>query len=101
MTQPIVIYIIVYKFICNSYTMGCLPQGGGGGGVGTLIFSGIRRLGLFLGFFRKINNFLGMKILWIFLWGHHKIGLVLASFLCILGTFLRSKVQNWDILGGC
>ena len=30
-------------------------------------------------------------------WGHHKIGLVLGSFLCILGSFLRSKGQNWDI----
>ena len=32
----------------------------------------------FLGFFRK-NEFLGgMKILWIFFWGHHKIGLYLG-----------------------
>ena len=58
--------------------------GGGGGGGGTLIFSYIRRLGSFFGVqnfefqdflgFRKINIFLGMKILWIFFWGHHKIG---------------------------
>ena len=62
--------------------------GGGGGGGGTLIFSHIRRLGLFLGVqkilnfnifwgFQKNEYFLGgMKILWIFLGGHHKIGLV-------------------------
>ena len=40
----------------------------------------------------------------IFFWGgggHHKIGLVLGSFLCILGTFFKVKVQNWDIFWGC
>ena len=58
----------------------------GGGRGGTLIFSYIRRLGsffwgskflisIFLGDFRKINIFGGMKSLWIFLGGHHKIGL--------------------------
>ena len=51
----------------------------GGGGGGNLIFSHIRRLGLFLGFkilnfnnywvFRKMNIFLHMKILWIFFGG--------------------------------
>ena len=52
-----------------------------------MIFSHIRRLGLifwvqnsefqyFLGFSEKIIFFWGMKILWIFLVGHHKIGLV-------------------------
>ena len=62
-----------------------IPRGGGGG---TLIFSYIRRLGpffwvqnfefrYFLGVFRKINIFLGMKILWIFFGGHHRIGLYL------------------------
>ena len=35
-----------------------------------------------------------MKILWIFLGGHYKIGLHLGSFLCILGSFLKVKVQN-------
>ena len=28
-----------------------------------------------MGVLRKINIFWGMKILWIFFWGHHKIGL--------------------------
>ena len=32
----------------------------------------------FLGVFRKMNIFGGMKILWIFFWGHHKIGLYLV-----------------------
>ena len=52
-----------------------------------MIFSYIRRLGpffwvqilnfdIFLGF-QKNKYFLGMKILWIFFWGHHKIGLYL------------------------
>ena len=55
---------------------------------GTLVFSYMRRLGPFFGVqnfefryffwvFRKINIFLGMKILWIFFGGHHKIGLYL------------------------
>ena len=53
------------------------PHGGRGGG--NLIFSHIRRLGLFFGFkilnfnnywvFRKMNIFLDMKILWIFFGG--------------------------------
>ena len=58
--------------------------GGGGGGDGTLIFSYIRRRGYVFGFkilkfsfFGLSENeyFLGMKILWIFLGGHHKIRL--------------------------
>ena len=57
------------------------------GGGGTLIFSYIRRRGpffwvqisefqYFLGFSEKLIFFGGMKILWIFFGGHHKIGLV-------------------------
>ena len=38
-----------------------------------------------------------MKILWIFFWGRHKIGLYLGVFLCILGSFLKVIVQNEDI----
>ena len=63
-----------------------ISRGGGGGG-GTLIFSYIRRLGsffcskfrisIFLGFSEN-KYFLDMKILWIFIWGHHKIGLYLG-----------------------
>ena len=60
------------------------------GGGGTLVFSYIRRLGsffglktlnfnIFLGFSEKlIIYFWGMKILWIFFGGHHKIGLYLG-----------------------
>ena len=82
---------------------------------GTLIFSNIRRLGPFLGVinfefqyfffwgggggFRKINIFWGMKILWIFLGGHLKIGLVLVFFLCTLASFLKVNIQNRDFLG--
>ena len=61
-----------------------VPRGGGGGG--TLIFVYIRRLGSFFlvqnfefqyswGVFRKTVFWGGMKILWIFFWGHFKIGL--------------------------
>ena len=68
--------------------------GGGGGGGGFYYFHTFVGSGHFLGFkilnfndffffgggggFRKINIFWGMKILWIFLWGHHKIGLYLG-----------------------
>ena len=57
-------------------------QGGAGGwGGGTLIFSHIRRLGPFFwvqnsefqyfwGFSEKLLFLGGMKILWIFFWGH-------------------------------
>ena len=66
------------------------PGGGGGGagGGGTLIFHtyigsghffGSKfRISIFWGVFRKMNIFGGMKILWIFFWGHHKIGLYLG-----------------------
>ena len=70
-------------------TKALLP-GGGGGGV-NLIFSYIHRLGSFLGVqnfefhhlgggggIRKMNIFWGLRILWIFLWGHHKKGLYLG-----------------------
>ena len=62
----------------------CAVPGGGGGG--TLIFSHIRRLGLFLGFktlnfnifggFQKNENFLGYEDFVDIFGGHHKIGLV-------------------------
>ena len=55
---------------------------------GTLIFLCKRRLGSFFGVqnfkfqyfwgFQKKNIFWGMKILWIFFGGHHKIGLYLV-----------------------
>ena len=70
---------------------GSRPPGGG-----TLIFSYIRRLGsfffgsnfrfsIFFRVFKKKNIFLGMKILWIFFWGHPKIGLVLG----VVSVFFR------------
>ena len=67
---------------------GLIPRG-----LGTLIFSYIRQLGPFFGdqnfefqffeVFRKMNIFLGIKILCIFFRGYHKLGLVLGSFLCM------------------
>ena len=40
-----------------------------------------------------------MDIFFFFFWGggrgNHKIGLVLGVILCILGSFLKVKVQNW------
>ena len=49
------------------------------------------------GVLRKMNIVLGLKILLIFFWGHLKIGLVLGSFLCNLGSFFKVK----DIFWGC
>ena len=76
------------------------PQGG------TLIFSYIRRLEsifwgqnfefqyIFWGVFRKMINFLGIKILWIFFWGHHKIGLYLGIISMHFRAIFKVKVQN-------
>ena len=72
-------------------------------GGGTLIYSYIlRRLGPYfwlkiLNFnifrvFRKINVFWGMKILWIFFGGHHKIGLILGV-MCLLKTYATKYLQ--------
>ena len=56
--------------------LGSEPQGGGGGGGGILYFH--TYVGSGLRFSQKMNIFLGMKILWIFWGGHHKIGLYLG-----------------------
>ena len=77
-----------------------------------LIFSYIRKLGPFYFWFKILNfNIFGgfQKNEYFFLYenfvdiflGHHKIGLYLGGpFLCILGYFLKVKVQNggyfWD-----
>ena len=50
--------------------------------------------------FRKINILGGMKILWIFFWVITKLDYIKRSFLCILGSFLKVKVQNGGIFGG-
>ena len=68
------------------YSVVTVPPGGWAGG--TLICSYVGsghflggskiKISIFLWIFRKINNFLGMKILLIFFWGHHKIELYLG-----------------------
>ena len=83
---------------------------GGGGGVGegsTLIFSYIRRRGLFFWVqnfevqffsgFQKNEHFLGMKILWIFLGDHHKIRLYLGVISMHFWVFFKVNVPNGDI----
>ena len=69
--------------------------------VGTLIFSHIRFSGHFWGFkilnfnifagFQKMNIFGGIKILWIFLWGYHKIGLFLGVISMHFRVFLLDQ----------
>ena len=72
-----------------------------------MIFSYIRRLGsffwvqnfefqYFFWFFRKINIFWGMKILWIFFWCHHKIELYLGVISIHLGTVSGSGTGPLD-----
>ena len=65
--------------ITGTLKMKYLSQGEGGGGYSDIF---IHTLAHFLGFkilnwvFRKINSFLGIKILWIFLGGPHKMGYI-------------------------
>ena len=70
--------------------------GGGGGGSTLAIFWGFKIL--------IFNFFFGgggaQMILWIFLGGHHKIGLYLEV-ISILGTFLKVKVQIGGYFWGC
>ena len=42
----------------------------------------------------NFNIFLGMKILWIFLWGHHKIGLRLVVIFMHFRAFFKVNVRN-------
>ena len=80
-------------------------------GWGTLIFSCIRRLGSFFwvqicefqyfwGVLRKMNVFWGMKILWIFLWGQPKIGLVLEVISMYFRVFSKGKYTESVYFGG-
>ena len=41
-----------------------------------------------------MNNFWGMKILWIFLGGQHKIEQVLGVICMHLGSFLKVNIEN-------
>ena len=76
----------------------------------TLIFSYIRRRGLFFGVqnfkvqlfsgFQKNEYFLGMKILWIFFGDHHKIRLYLGVNSMHFWVFFKVNVQNGCIFGG-
>ena len=78
---------------------------------GTLKCSFIRRLGpfywgskfwisIFFGVFRKINIFWGMKILWIFFGGHHKIGLYLGVISMYFRVFSWGKGTEWGYFLG-
>ena len=42
----------------------------------------------------------GIKILWIFLGGITKLDYIQGAFLCILGPYLKVKVQNGNIFWG-
>ena len=53
----------------------------------------------FSGFQKKLI-FLGMKILWIFLGGHHNIRLYLGVISMHFWVFFKVNVQNGGILGG-
>ena len=89
-------YLACWQDKRGKFGRGSGPRGG------TLIFSHICRLGLFfwgskfwisifLGVFRKMNIIGGFEDFVDIFWGHHKIGLVWGSFLCILGSFFKVK----------
>ena len=94
--------------LCHVIFLQTVP---GGRGDGTLIFSYIGRHGYFFGVqnfkvqffsgFQKKLIFLGMKILWIFLGGHHKIRLYLGVIFMHFWVFFKVSVQNGGILEGC
>ena len=54
-----------------------------------------------LGVFRKMNIFEGMKILWIFICGHHKTGLYLEVISKHFKVFLKSRYRMGDSFWGC
>ena len=60
---------------------------GGGGGFKIMNFN------IFWGY-QKNNIFWGYEDFVDFLWGHYKIELYLGSFLCILGSFLKVKLER-------
>ena len=105
-------FLVLDPYFFKEAIFFCMMEPWGGD---TLILSHIRRLGLFLGFkilnfnifgvFRKMNIFFDiMKILLIFFGGGGGSSHNWASFRVIsmhFGSFLKSKVQNWDIFWGC
>ena len=52
------------------------------------------------GVFRKMNIILGMKILWVFFWGHHKIGLYLGVISMHFRVFPQGQGTEWGIFFG-
>ena len=50
-----------------------------------------------MGFFRKLDIFWGMKILWIILGGHHKIGLYLKVISVHFRVFSEGQGTEWKI----
>ena len=74
-----------------------------GGGGGTLIFSYIRRFWLFLGVQNFEFQYFGggiQKIVWIFLGGHHKIGLYLEVISMYFRVFSEAQGTEWRIFFG-
>ena len=80
------------------------------GGYSWYFHTYISRLGQFLGstfwisvyfgIFRKMNIFWGMKILWIFFGGRHKIGLYLGVISMHFRVFSSGQVTEWRIFLG-
>ena len=84
--------------------------GRGGGGGGSDIFHTYLGLCYFFGFdffefqyfggFQKTEYFWGMKILWIFFWGHHKIGLYLEVISMHFRGFSEGRGTEWRTFFG-
>ena len=91
--------ILHLRSVCP-FVLQCVCVGGGGGG--TLIFSYTRRLWLFWGvqiFEFQYIFFLGgvWEGLWIFLGGHHKIGLYLEVISMHFRVFSEGHGTEWRI----
>ena len=93
--------ILVKPLLSHLHKAGFLHRGGGGGvlwyfhtyvGSGYFLWFKILNFNIFWGF-EKNEYFWGYEDFVDIFLGHHKIGLVWGSFLCILGSFLRSRYR--------
>ena len=55
---------------------------------------------IFFAVFRKLNIFWGMKIVWIFLVGHHNIGMYLEVISMHFRVFSEGQGTEWRIFFG-
>ena len=77
------------------------PRGGGGGTLIFYTFWGFKMLNFnIFGGFHKMKKIWGMKILWIFFLGHHKIGLFLGVISMHFRGFSYGQGTDWGMFFG-